>query len=292
MQNELESPNLVIVGIGETGLAVVDHLYNVDIKNVRLVIGHTNADHLRASPVPDRFLFDATQTDEDAKWHLINALNDMKLISELTVVVADLSDPTDCRFASLLVQVLIKQGAFTIVTIGLPTYADPAQRERADRTLRDLQHRANTLWVHKLEQADLQHRIEQLADAVGKLTKFCESLVGNADFADVKRVVNNTRIAVATATSQGDNRAVDIVNSLISQLQAQLPDRPGFDHILLIMSSSDEKPLKLREQTSIFSGVNDFNSREAQIIKTGLISNYWLGEWLDCALLVGTHVNR
>ena len=287
MQDESENLDVTIVGVGTAGLTVINHFYNLGVKNILPIICHADADLLRASPVPDKVLFEANRADDDAEWHLTEALNEVEHIGELVVIVTDLSNPDDCRLASALVRIMTVQDRFTVAVIGSPIYADPIQTELAGHTLLELQKRVNSLWVYKLEPTDHHQPVQGLADAVNALATFCQSLIGNVDFLDFKKVVGKARMAVATATYKGENRAADAINDLTTQLKRQIADGPELERILLLTISGDDKPLLLREQVTLSQGISELVGKDIKLFKMGLVTDYRFDEWISVTILAG-----
>ena len=292
MYDDEEVPTLTIVGVGEMGAAVINQLLKTPVYSASLLICHGNADVLRASAAPNKVLFETNRPDDEAKWHLTDALSNPELPGKMAVIISDLKNPDDYRQVALLIQLFKEQGKLTVPTIGLYPDTDSEQRERIDRRILNLQQQADSVWIYTQEQEDYRKRVEQLASAVSVLAGFCESIIDTADFPDIKRVVGRARMAVATATGKGDNRAIDTVNSLISQIQAQTKDGPVVDRILLITSTGKEKPLLLREQVVLSNGISDFVGREVKLFKFGAVTDATLGEEISVALLMGMPFER
>jgi cell division protein FtsZ len=285
MYDDEEVPTLTIVGVGEMGAAVVNQLLKAPVYSASLLICHGNADVLRASSAPNKVLFETNRPDDEAKWHLTDALSNLELPGRMAIIISDLNSPDEYRQMALLIQLFKEQGKLTVPTVGL--YTDTEQRIRVDRMILDLQQQADSVWICTQEQQDYLMRVEQIARAVSVLTSFCESVIDTADFMDVKRVIGKARMAVATATGKGDDRATDIVKSLINQVQAQTMGGPAIDRILLITSTGKEKPLLLREQVTISNGISEFIGREVKLFKFGGVTDTSLGERINVALLMG-----
>ncbi len=287
MYDDEEVPTLTIIGVGEMGVAVVHQLLKTPVYSASLLICHGNADVLRASSSPNKVLFEVDRPDDEAKWHLTDALSNPELPGRVAIIISDLRNPDDYRQVALLTQLFREQGKLTVPTIGLYPDADPEKRSRVDDMILALQQQADSVWLCNQEQEAYQKRVEQLAHVVSILAVFCESTIDTADFPDVKRVVWKARMAVATATGKGNNRAIDTVNALISQIQAQTKGGPAIDRILLITSTGKEKPLLLREQVAISNGISDFVGREVKLFKFGAVTDAMLGEEIRVALLMG-----
>ena len=292
MYDDEEVPTLTIVGVGEMGAAVINQLLKTPVYSASLLICHGNADVLRASSAPNKVLFEANRPDDEAKWHLTDALSNPELSGKMAIIISDLSSPDDYRQVALLIQLFKEQGKLTVPTIGLYPNTEPEQRKRVDGMLLNLQQQADSVWICTQEQELYQKRVEQLANAVSVLAGFCESTIDTADFPDVKRVVGGARMAVATATGKGDNRAIDTVVLLIRQIQMQTKGGPAVDRILLITSTGKEKPLMLREQVAISNGISDFVGREVKLFKFGAVTDATLGEEISVALLMGMPFER
>ncbi|WP_020603399.1 hypothetical protein [Spirosoma spitsbergense] len=287
MYDDEEVPTLTIVGVGEMGAAVVNQLLKTPLYSASLLICHGDADVLRASAAPNKVLFETNRPDDEARWHLTDALSNPELPGKMAIIISDLSSSDEYRQMALLIQLFKEQGKLTVPTIGLYPDTDPEQRKRVDRMILNLQQQADSVWICTQEQEDYLKRVEQVAFSVSILASFCESTIDTADFPDVKKVVGKARMAVATATGKGDNRAIDTVNALIGQIQAQTKGGPVVDRILLITSTGKEKPLLLREQVAISNGISDFIGREVKLFKFGAVTDAMLGEGISVALLMG-----
>ncbi len=287
MYDDEEVPTLTIIGVGEMGVAVINLLLKAPVYSASLLICHGNADVLRASSVPNKVLFEANRPDDEAKWHLTDALGDLELPGKIAIILSDLGSPDDYRQVALLIQLFREQGKLTIPTVGVAQDTDPEQRQWVERMILNLQQQADSVWICTQEPEAYLQRVEHTARAVNILASFCESSIDTADFPDVKKVIGKARMAVAVATGKGDNRATDTVNALISQVQAQIRGGPVVDRILLITSTGKEKPLLLREQVAISNGISDFIGREVKLFKFGAVTDAMLGEEISVALLMG-----
>lgn len=287
MYDDEEVPTLTLVGVGEMGVAVINQLLKTPVYSASLIICHDNADVLRASSSPNKVLFEANRSDDEAKWHLTDALSNLELPGKMAIIISDLGSPDDYRQMALLIQLFKEQGKLTIPTVGLYPDTDPEQRKRIDSAMLDLQRQADSIWVYTQEQEAYLKQVDHMVSAVSVLASFCESIIDTADFLDVKKVVGKARMAVAIATRKGNNRATDTVDSLINQVKAQTTGGPIIDRILLITSSGKEKPLLLREQMVISNGISDFIGRELKLFKFGAVTDSALGEWISVALLMG-----
>ncbi|WP_018621033.1 hypothetical protein [Spirosoma luteum] len=287
MYDDEEVPTLTIIGVGEMGVAVVNQLLRKPVYSASLLICHGSADVLRASSAPNKVLFETNRPDNEAKWHLTDALSDLTLPGKLAIILSDLGSPDDYRQAALLVQVLKEQGKWTVSTVGLYPDPDSEQQQWVERRILDLQQQADSVWICTQDQEAYRQRVEHMTRAVSILASFCESSIDSADFPDVIRIIAKARMAVAVATAKGDNRATDIVTMVINQVQTQTMGGPVIDRILLIASTGKEKPLLLREQMAISNGISDFIGREVKLFKFGAITDVTLGERINVALLIG-----
>lgn len=287
MYDDEEVPTLTIIGVGEMGVAVVNQLLKTPVYSASLLICHGNADVLRASSAPNKVLFETNRPDDEAKWHLTDALSDVTLPGKLAIILSDLGSPDDYRQATLLTQVLKKQGKWTVSTVSLYPDPDPEQQQWVEHRILDLQQQADSVWIYTQEQEAYHQRVAHMTRAVSILASFCESSIDTADFPDVIRVIAKARMAVAVATAKGDNRAIDTVNALINQVQAQMKGSPVVDRILLITSTGKEKPLLLREQVTLSNAISDFVGREVKLFKFGAVTDATLGEEISVALLMG-----
>lgn len=287
MYDDEEVPTLTIIGVGEMGVAVVNQLLKTPVYSASLLICHGNADVLRASSAPNKVLFETNRPDDEAKWHLTDALSDVTLPGKLAIILSDLGSPDDYRQARLLTQVLKKQGKWTVSTVSLYPDPDPEQQQWVEHRILDLQQQADSVWIYTQEQEAYHQRVAHMTRAVSILASFCESSIDTADFPDVIRVIAKARMAVAVATAKGDNRAIDTVNALINQVQAQMKGSPVVDRILLITSTGKEKPLLLREQVTLSNAISDFVGREVKLFKFGAVTDATLGEEISVALLMG-----
>ena len=287
MYDDDEVPTLTIIGVGKMGVAVVNKLIETPVYSASLLICHADADVLRSSRVPNKVLFEVGRSDDDARWHLTNAISDLELPGNIAIILSDLSSLDDYRQMVMLVQLFRKQGKLMIPTIGLCPHADPEQQSRVERMILDLQQQADSIWICTREQEAYLQRVDQMVSAVSILASFCESSIDTADFPDVKKIIWKARMAVAVATSKGVDRAANIVTAVVNQVQAQTMGGPVIDRILLITSTGKEKPLLLREQTVISNGISNFIGREVKIFKFGAVTDAALGEEIVVALLMG-----
>ncbi|MGF7214350.1 cell division GTPase FtsZ [Spirosoma lacussanchae] len=291
MYNDSENPAIALIGLGETGTAVSNQLYRKAIRNVVPILCDTDPDRLRASPIPNKLFVESGRDHADARWHLADAFNELPALGELALIVTDLRTPADCELVPILVDLLAEYGLFTVVCIGLPPDIEAAQQDLANQTMHRLQAEADSLWIYPLSDTTWSQQVDQLTSAVGKLATFGESMLGNVDFMDFKKVVSKARLTLTTARARGQSRSAEIMQELTRQLNQQMAiSESGVYRVLLVVCYSDDKPLLVREHVDLSNWVSEVVKTEPLVCKLGMFADPEQGEWLDVSVLIGMPV--
>lgn len=262
---------ITILGIGTTGLAVVGHLYALNLRDVHVVVCHDNDALLRASPVPSKILYDAEEGRAEAEQAAKVEMAQFLKSSELTILVTDVSHWVDCHLVSLAMTVCEELAAFTIVAVGLPTLTDQLLREEANNVLARLQRQASSLLIYKQTHLATQQRVYQLGDGIVSLITFCDGFMSQ-DFATVQNLVTRPgRIAITMGTASGEARSKQALKSVITQLNEQPFDVGMTKRLLVVSASGGEKPELVQEHTAIMKDMLRLLMLEPEMVERGLI---------------------
>jgi cell division GTPase FtsZ len=277
---------LTLLGIGTTGLQIVDHLYKMGIKDTRFIICHADKSLLWSSPVPNKLLYEAEPEYEHAEQNLMENLEVALKSSEVTIVVTDLSDFIDCHLADSVMRVLTELNEFSLVAVGLPAITDPPLCEQVDQIMSNLQRQANSLLVYEQKQMDSEQRVWQLAEAIFRLTEFCQGFIDEDFDALHKSIKSPGRIAITAGKGIGYQRVHKAVDEVVAQLIDQSFDRNRTKELMLIMSCNSRSPVLVHEHTELMKQLINFIGTEPAVVKQGYITDSRLGEWLAINVLL------
>ena len=108
----------------------------------------------------------------------------------------------------------------------------------------------------------------------------------NADFADVKKVLENAGQSVmGSAEAGGEDRAIRAIEAALNSPLLNDHDIRGAKRILLTISSSKEHAMRLKEQMAISEHVAKKIQTEARMFKFGAITDKNLGDSLRVTII-------
>lgn len=279
---------LTIFGIGTNGIQVVDCLYRQPIKDARFGICHTEEQRLRQSPVTDKLWY--APAFEDAEQNLADDLRWMVGGSELTIIIADLSDSVDCHLAKEAVRVVRALDELVLVVFG-KSRTDLPNRQ-TDQAIRDIEQLTTTVsctWADMNQ----QQQVFQLAGVAFRLTEFCYDFT-DADFDDLRSIIQSPgRIAVMTGKGEGDDRVDVAFGEVVAQCQEQqFINTRTKKYSLLVSSSGHTKPITVREHGELMKRITNFIDTEPADVRMGFITDESLWEQLVIHLLLWMPLER
>jgi cell division GTPase FtsZ len=277
------------------GIAVAEDLHHLDIKNTHIIICDTELAALKASSVAAKAFLPASAENEYIKNEWVTEVMCPFLESyTYVVVVADLNEPVSYHVAPIVLEVAKEKGCFSIGLIRRST--ELGWQKRPADALTAVQYYAQSVVLFEQHLMDYEAQICQLADTVRALVEICLPVGQQThpeDVKEVRKLMQPTgQIAVVIAAGTGDERATKAVNNVIAVLERQSFDIRLTERAMLVMISSAEHPLMLREQMAVVNALTDRISEELRVFKFGTVQDPWLGDKLQMNLLLWQPINH
>lgn len=285
-----------VVGVGGGGGNAVSYMYSQGIKDVDFVICNTDRQALEMSPVPAKLQLGEITTKglgagtdfnvgRKAAQESIEEIG--KIFSEdteMAFITCGMGGGTGTGAAPIIAQVAKEKGLLTVGVVTIPFRDEGAEAlYRAGEGIKELSKHVDSLLVidnQKLYKlfGDLNvfsafpKADEVLATAVKSIAEIitCTGYI-NADFADVKKVMQNSGMAImGIGVASGPERAVQAVEQAFnSPLLNDLNLGNVKNALVNITTSSEEgKALTMEELSQIMDYIKTY---------TGEMSNYKRG---------------
>ncbi len=255
-----------IIGVGGGGSNAVTNMYNEKISKVDFIICNTDAQALNDSPVPIKInigekLTKGLGAGNDPSYGKNAALESIEKIrqvlegAEMIFLTAGMGGGTGTGASPVIAAEAKKMKILTIAIITLPFQFEGSQRmKQAIDGIQELKQNVDALILIENDKikdvfsADTINRAFKRADQV--LTNAAKSVADiinrtykiNVDFADVKRVLTNSGIALmGTGRAKGKNRAVEALKKAIDQPLLKDFSIEGATKILFTVSYSPDE---------------------------------------------------
>ena len=273
-----------IIGVGNAGLNAVNNMFRENIVGVDYIVCNTDIQSLEASPVPNRIRLGAQkygagakpecgeQAAKDSTEDIIKVLDSN---TEMLFITAGLGGGTGTGAAPEIAKIAKERDLLTVAIVTMPFENEGVQRkESATEGLRKLMGEVDAFLVinnDKINELYGELPVKEAykrADSI--LTRAAKGLAEvitknydvNIDLEDVWTVLKNSgRSIIGTASSVGDNRAIEAVaGALNSPLLNDNKITGAKDVLLLILSGSEENQEATMDEIGF---INDYVQKEA-----------------------------
>jgi len=296
-----------VVGVGGMGGNAVKHMHKLDMKDVNFAVCNTDRQALMSNPVPNKLqLGDGlgagteAKAGEDAARASIEEIRTLLAPpTKMVFITAGMGGGTGTGAAPVVAEVAREMGLLTVAVVTAPYYFEGTdKKEQAREGIEKLKKSCDTVLVvlndklaelySELTWTDAYaHADDVLANAVKSIAEIITTQGDiNADFADVKKVLENAGQSVmGSAEAGGEDRALRAIEAALNSPLLNDHDIRGAKRILLTISSSKEYAMKLREQMAISEHVAKKIQTEARMFKFGAITDKNLGDSLRVTII-------
>ena len=276
---------ITVVGVGGGGNNAVSYMYKLGLKDVDFVVCNTDTQALQKSPVPTKLQIgpiltkglgagtDYTVGRQAAEESLEEISRLFEGDTQMVFVTCGMGGGTGTGAAPLVAKTAKEQGKLTVGVVTVP-FRDEGKEAlyRAVEGIKELSKHVDSILVidnQKLYQLYGKMNIftafnkadEVLATAVKSIAEIITSSgYINVDFADVKKVMQNSGVAImGIGEAEGEDRAVKAVEqALNSPLLNDLKLDSVKNALINITASSDDE---IGFQTEELSQIMDFTSQ-------------------------------
>lgn len=280
-----------VIGVGGGGSNAVNHMFNQGIIGVDFIVCNTDKQALDISPVPHKIqlgkaLLEGRGAGMLPEVGMNAAIENIEEIREvlsnntkMVFVTAGMGGGTGTGAAPVIAQLAKDLGILTVGIVTVPfSFEGRKRRQQAEEGLERMRQNVDTLLIinnEKLRDIGKNMALTQaFAQADNILTTAAKgiaeviSVTGNinVDFNDVNTVLRNSgRAIMGSAIAQGENRAIDAVQSALSSPLLDENDIQGAKYVLLNITYGD-KEVMMDEVTEITDFIQDAAGATADVI--------------------------
>jgi cell division protein FtsZ len=307
-----QQPIIKVIGVGGAGGNAVNHmLTNKNIKGVEYVVCNTDRQALVRNPVEHKIQLGAellkglgagtdAATGRKAAEESIEFIRDvMQPPIQMVFVTAGMGGGTGTGAAPIVAQIAREMGMLTVAVVTAPRNGEGRlKKKQAIEGINLLKQHCDTVLVILNDELAKLHgniprsRADQFADDVlANAVKSIAEIItidgrANSDFMDVKRILENAGTSVmASATSSGENRAIEAIEEALRSPLLNNRDIKGAKRILITLTSSTEHEATYDDETAISQYMARLIGDETDQTKIGAIIDDSLGDKLQVTVI-------
>ncbi len=286
-----QSSIIKVVGVGGGGSNAVTHMYNQGFAGVDFIVCNTDKQALDASTVPCKIQLGASLTDgrgagtipEIGMNAAIENIDDIKEIlsnnTKMVFVTAGMGGGTGTGAAPVISRAARDLGILTVGIVTVPfNFEGRKRRQQAEEGLNNMRESVDTLLIINNERLreiygnlTLGNAFAQADEVLSSAAKGIADVISvtgaiNVDFNDVNTVMKDSGVAVmGTAVSEGDNRAIEAVQSALSSPLLNDNDIEGAKYVLLNITYGNNEVL-MDEIADITDYIQDEAGSTADVV--------------------------
>lgn len=281
-----------VIGVGGGGSNAVTHMFNQGIRDVEFVVCNTDAQALKASPVPNKLQIGTSSTEGlgaganpdvgrqaalESKEQIREVLaNDTKMV----FITAGMGGGTGTGAAPVIARIAKEMDLLTVGIVTAPfSWEGRKKTTAANNGIAELKQNCDTVLVILNDKLREIHGNLPISKAFGEadnvLTTGAKGIAEiitvpgyvNVDFMDVQTVMKGAGAAVmGSAMAEGEGRALRAAEMAISSPLLNNRDIHGAKKILLSIVSGEEAELQMDELGEITEYIQEKAGDEAEVI--------------------------
>ncbi len=281
-----------VIGVGGGGSNAVTHMFNQGIRDVEFVVCNTDAQALKASPVPNKLQIGTTSTEglgagANPEVGMNAALESKEQIREMlgdntkmVFITAGMGGGTGTGAAPVIAKIAKDMDLLTVGIVTAPfSWEGKKKTNAANQGIAELKANCDTVLVILNDKLREIHGNLPISKAFGEadnvLTTGAKGIAEiitvpgyvNVDFMDVQTVMKGAGAAVmGSALAEGEGRALRAAEMAISSPLLNNRDIHGAKKILLSIVSGEEAELQMDELGEITEYIQEKAGDEAEVI--------------------------
>ena len=288
-----ESSIIKVIGVGGGGSNAVNQMFSMKVQGVDFVICNTDAQALKASPVPIKIALGASLTEgrgagnnpEKGRQAAIESLAEIEKIldnnTKMVFITADMGGGTGTGAAPVIAQAAKERDILTIGIVSIPFKVEGEVRiNQAIEGINKMKEFVDALLIINNEKLQsiytdlkMSNAFSKADDVLAIATKGIAEIITvhgyiNVDFEDVKTVMKDSGVALmGSARASGPDRDITAIKTALESPLLKDNDIRGSKNILLnIMSEIGDNELTMSEFGQITSYLKDVVGKDANII--------------------------
>lgn len=281
--------SIKVIGVGGGGSNAVDNMFREGIKDVDFIVANTDAQALEQSSVPVKIQLGkrgkgAGNNPQIGKEAALESQEQIEKIldedTEMVFITAGMGGGTGTGAAPVIASIAREQGVLTVGIVTTPfSFEGPRRKKQADAGITELRKYVDTILVIVNDRLRELHQDMKMSEAFKKadniLTTAAKGIAElvtvpgniNLDFEDVKSVMQNGgKSIMSSATADGENRALDCAEMVLTSPLLADSTIKGAKNILLYLASSSENEMSVNEMHDITDYIREKSGGEANLI--------------------------
>ena len=313
---KFEIPNaqksiIKVIGVGGGGSNAVNHMYNLGIKDVEFVVCNTDAQALKASPIPNKLQIGVTLTQglgaggnpEKGRQAALESKEDVRELlsnnTKMLFITAGMGGGTGTGAAPVIAKMAKEMDILTVAIVTVPfSFEGKKKIATALEGLEDLRTNCDTMLVIMNEKICEIHKNLTLRSAFAQadmvLTNAAKSIAeiitvtydSNVDFEDVRTVMKDAGAAVmGTGIANGDDRALRATVEALNSPLLNNNSIAGAKRVLVSVAYGEEMEITMAEVTQITDYINE-QTGDHDELKFAHVVDSSLGDSLKVTVIV------
>lgn len=281
-----------VIGVGGGGSNAINHMYNLGIKDVEFVACNTDAQALKASPVPFKLQIGINITEglgaganpEVGREAAIESKDDIRELlgdnTKMVFITAGMGGGTGTGAAPVIAKIAKEMDILTVGIVTIPfSFEGKKKMQLAQKGVAELRESCDTVLVILNDKLREIYGNLPISDAFAKadnvLTTAAKGIAEiitvpgyvNVDFQDVKAVMKGAGAAVmGSSTMEGEGRARKAAEAALISPLLNNREIHGAKKILLSIISGEQAELQMDELTDITEYIQEMAGDEADVI--------------------------
>lgn len=279
-----QSSIIKVLGVGGGGSNAVNHMYNQGFTGVDFIVCNTDKQALDVSPVPHKIQLGPSLTEgrgagsipEIGRNAAVETIDDIQEFfaknTKMVFITAGMGGGTGTGAAPVIAKIARDLGILTVGIVTVPfAFEGRKRRLQAEEGLNNLRDCVDTLLVINNERLreisgnlTIGNAFAEADDILATAAKGISDVISvtgaiNVDFNDVNTVMKDSGVAVmGSAVAEGENRAIEAVQSALSSPLLNDNDIEGATYVLLNITYGDKEVLM-----DEISDITDYIQNEA-----------------------------
>lgn len=288
-----ESSIIKVIGVGGGGSNAVNQMFQMKVQGVDFVVCNTDAQALKASPVPIKIALGTSLTEgrgagnnpEKGRQAAIESLAEIEKVLEdntkMIFITAGMGGGTGTGAAPVIAQAAKERDILTIGIVSIPFKVEGETRiNQAIEGINKMKQYVDALLIINNEKLQsiyvdlkMSNAFEKADDVLAIATKGIAEIITvhgyiNVDFEDVKTVMKDSGVALmGSAKASGLTRDMDAIKTALESPLLKDNDISGSKNILLnIMSEKGDNELTMSEFGNITKYLKEVVGKDANVI--------------------------
>ncbi|MBP6385818.1 MAG: cell division protein FtsZ [Pseudarcicella sp.] len=311
LEEETFTRIIKVIGVGGGGSNAVRHMYEHGIADVDFVICNTDLQALNDNPVQNKIQLGPKLTEglgagtepEQGRLAAVESAEQIREMladhTKMVFITAGMGGGTGTGAAPEIARIAKELDILTVAIVTAPYSWEGSDKiNAANEGIELLQKTCDTVLIvlnDKLleiyQDSSILEAFSHADDVLTNATKSVAEVITksgkiNADFMDVRKVLNNAGQAVmSTAQAKGKNRAEEVIKAALHSPLLNNRDIKGAKRILITIATSSENVMIVKEQQTITDYIQEAVGGRTAGTKLGYIVDETLGEDLRITLI-------